>query len=200
MRPDPAHKQQPKNALELAIGLQVKHYRTQLGMTVIELAKLTGLSVGMLSKVENGQTSPSLSTLQSLASALDVPVASLFKKFEDSERSVVHVRSGEGLNIERQGTRAGHQYALLGHSVHDRINIEPYLITISKPTDVFPVFQHEGVEFLYMLEGEMTYRVGNNQYPLSAGDSLYFDSQAPHGPEDLLAVPIRFLSFIVGAD
>ena len=91
-----------------------------------------------------------------------------------------------------------HQYHLLGHSVGDRsMRVEPYLIVISEASDVFPLFQHEGVEFIYMLEGEMMYRHGSHVYTLNMGDSLYFDSDAPHGPEDLNRLPIRFLSFIV---
>ena len=63
--------------------------------------------------------------------------------------------------------------------------VEPYLITLSKDSDVFPIFQHEGVEFLYMLEGEVGYRHGDKTYLLQPGDSLYFDADVPHGPEEL---------------
>jgi len=72
-----------------------------------------------------------------------------------------------------------------------------YLIVISEPSDVFPLFQHDGVEFIYILEGEMVYRHGSHVYAMSPGDSLYFDADAPHGPEELKQLPIRFLSFIV---
>jgi len=74
------------------------------------------------------------------------------------------------------------------------------LIVISEPSDVFPLFQHEGVEFIYILEGVMVYRHGSRVYEMSRGDSLYFDADAPHGPEELNQLPIRFLSFIVEPD
>ncbi|MBT4357608.1 MAG: helix-turn-helix transcriptional regulator, partial [Proteobacteria bacterium] len=81
--------------LEDAIGRQVHVYRTQLGMTISNLAHQSGLSAGMLSKIENGQTSPSLNTLQLLAAALNVPVTALFRKFEQ-EREASFVRAGQG--------------------------------------------------------------------------------------------------------
>ncbi len=185
------------NRLEDAIGRQVRVYRTQLGMTIANLARQSELSPGMLSKIENGQTSPSLTTLQSLAGALNVPVTALFRKYEQ-DREASFVKAGKGLVIDRRGTRAGHQYHLLGHSVGDRaMLVEPYLIVISEASDVFPLFQHDGAEFIYILEGEMVYRHGSRVYAMSPGDSLYFDADAPHGPEELNKLPIRFLSFIV---
>jgi quercetin dioxygenase-like cupin family protein len=57
-------------------------------------------------------------------------------------------------------------------------------------------FQHEGVEFLYMLEGELSYRHGDKTYTLTPGDSLFFDADVPHGPDELRRMPIRFLSVI----
>ena len=189
----------PDNALELAIGRQVRAFRTRQGMTVADLARRADLSIGMLSKVENGHTSPSLATLNALAHALNVPVTSLFRMFEET-REAMNVKSGQGLTIERQGTRAGHQYQLLGHSSGQSPSVEPYLITLSEKSDVFPLFQHEGIEFIYVLEGEVLYRHANRTYHLYPGDSLYFDSDAPHGPEELLSLPIRLLTVIVGKE
>ncbi len=184
------------NRLEVAIGRQVRAFRTQLNMTVVEVAKQARLSPGMLSKIENGNTSPSLATLNALSRALNVPVTSLFRKYEE-ERDCTFVKAGEGLIIERRGTRAGHEYQLLGHTIGKRVSVEPYLITLSEQAEVFPLFQHDGVEFIYMLEGEVVYRHGDRTYRLHVGDSLFFDADAPHGPEDLVEIPIRFLSIIV---
>ena len=184
-----------ENHLEVAIGREVRAFRQQLDMTVLALAKAAGLSTGMLSKIENGGISPSLSTLQALSRALHVPVTAFFRRFEE-ERTATYVRAGEGLKIERRGTRAGHQYELLGHSIGQRIQVEPYLITLTAESDVFPLFQHAGVEFLYMLEGEVGYRHSDKTYVLQPGDSLYFDADAPHGPEELRKLPIRFISVI----
>ncbi len=80
---DPAHVGAPENALEKAIGRQVKRYRRQLGLTITDMRNRTGLSAGMMSKIENGNTSPSLATLRSLSTALNVPVTDLFREFEE---------------------------------------------------------------------------------------------------------------------
>ncbi len=182
--------------LEVSIGGEVREFRRKLDMTVVELAKASGLSAGMLSKIENGMTSPSLATLRALSRALHVPVTAFFRKFEE-ELDATYVRAGQGLSIERRGTRAGHQYQLLGHSVGKSVAVEPYLISLTQESDVFPLFQHAGQEFIYMLEGELNYRHGDKIYALLPGDSLFFDANAPHGPEELRELPTRFLSVIV---
>jgi transcriptional regulator with XRE-family HTH domain len=192
---DPHHVASRATRLESAIGREVRAFRHQLGMTVTQLAQSANMSAGMLSKIENGQTSPSLATLTELSRALQVPVTAFFRRFEE-ERSATYVKAGQGLPIERRGTRAGHQYQLLGHSFSRLLAVEPYLITLSKDSDVFPIFQHEGVEFLFMLEGEVGYRHGDKTYLLQPGDSLYFDADVPHGPEELRKLPARYLSVI----
>ncbi len=186
----------PGNKLELAIGREIRAFRKKMDLTIAELAKLADLSAGMLSKIENGNASPSLGTLQALSRALNIPFTAFFRKYEE-DRDASFVRAGQGLVIERRGTRAGHEYRLLGHSVGKSISVEPYLITLTEESEVFPLFQHPGTEFIYMLEGEMLYTHGDKSYRLSPGDSLFFDADAPHGPEDLFSLPIRFLSIIV---
>jgi len=186
-----------ENNLELAIGHEVRKLRKKLGLTVTDLSNATGISSGMLSKIENGNISPSLASLQALSRALGIPLTTLFRGFEE-RRSASFVKSGEGLNIERRGTRAGHQYSLLGH-IDDNssgVMVEPYLITLTAESDVFPTFQHEGLEFLYMISGEVVYRHANLLYRMRAGDCLLFDADAPHGPEQLVRLPARYLSII----
>ena len=183
--------------LEVAIGREVRDFRRQRSMTVADLALATGLSVGMLSKIENGVTSASLTTLQALSAALSVPVTAFFRRFEE-RREAVHVRAGDAVEIERAGTRAGHQYNLLGHlgANASGVVVEPYLITLTETSDVFETFQHEGIELLYMLEGEVGYRHGDRSFHLRPGDSLFFDADAPHGPDALISLPVRYLSVI----
>lgn len=186
-----------ENILEIAIGREVRAFRKKLGITVADLAAATKMSLGMLSKIENGNTSPSLTSLQSLSRALGVPVTAFFRRFEE-ERNAVFVKAGVGVDVERRGTRAGHQYTLLGHIGGNTsgVVVEPYLITLSGSSDIFPTFQHDGMEFLYMLEGEVVYRHGSDLYAMTPGDSLFFDADAPHGPEELRQLPIRYLSII----
>jgi len=186
-----------EKVLEIAIGRAIRGFRRQQGITVADLAERTGLSRGMLSKIENGNISPSLSTLQSLASALGVPLTSFLRGYEET-RYVSHTKAGESVEVSRAGTRAGHQYNLLGHlqSVASGVVVEPYMITLSEKSDTFPTFQHDGVEMIYMLEGVVEYRHGDSLFRLEAGDTLFFEADAPHGPEDLIELPAKYLSVI----
>ena len=181
--------------LAAAIGAQMREFRKQLDVTMAEVASLAGLSVGMLSKIERGVSSPSLSTLTAIAAALNVPVTAFFRKYEE-QRDCAYVRAGEGLVIERAGTRAGHEYRLLGHSIRSHLTVEPYLITLTDESEIFPLFQHAGVEFLYILAGEVLYRHARKTYHLKAGDSLFFDADAAHGPEELISLPVKIIAVL----
>jgi transcriptional regulator with XRE-family HTH domain len=195
---DPHRVSEPREKnLEVAIGRAVRAFRRQKAMTVADLSKETGLSIGMLSKIENGVTSPSLGTLQALAHALSVSITAFFRRYEE-RREVMHVKAGQHVEIERRGTRAGHQYNLLGHIGGNAsgVIVEPYMITLTETSDVFPTFQHDGIELLYMLEGEVEYRHGDQTFLMQPGDSLFFDADAPHGPEKLNKLPARYLSVI----
>jgi DNA-binding XRE family transcriptional regulator len=195
---DPHQVSEPREKnLEVAIGRAVRNFRRQKAMTVADLSKQTGLSIGMLSKIENGITSPSLSTLQSLAHALSVPITAFFRRYEE-KREVMHVKAGQAVEMERAGTRAGHQYSLLGHigANASGVIVEPYMITLTESSDIFPTFQHDGIELLYFLEGEVEYRHGDQTFLMQPGDSLFFDADAPHGPERHIKLPARFLSII----
>lgn len=193
---EPADSALGTKALAVAIGRQVRQFRTEMGLTVAELARLAGLSPGMLSKIENGNASPSLTTIHALAYALNVPVTSFFRKY-DEQREVTYVKAGEGMPVERRGTAAGHHYQLLGRAADNRVCVEPCLVTLTKKYDVVPVFHHSGVEFIYMLEGELSYRHGDKSYLLTAGNSLFFHADAPHGPQEILRLPVKFLSVII---
>lgn len=198
LRQDPhSTRDDREKVLEVAIGREVRAFRRQKGITVADLAELTGLSIGMLSKIENGNTSPSLTTLQALSHALSVPLTAFFRGFEE-HREAVHTPAGQGVETERAGTRAGHQYNLLGHigSNASGVMVEPYLITLTHESDIFPAFQHGGIETIYMLEGELQYRHHDTLYHLKPGDTLFFDADAPHGPEVLEKLPARYLSII----
>ena len=186
-----------EKVLEVAIGREIRAFRKNQSITVSELSEKTGLSIGMLSKIENGNTSPSLTTLQLLANALNVSLTAFFRQFEE-DRIAVHTKSGEGVELEREGTRSNHQYNLLGHigANSSGVIVEPYLITLSDESDVFPAFQHAGIETIHMLEGVVDYRHGREVYTLKPGDTLFFDADAPHGPEVLRELPARYLSII----
>jgi DNA-binding XRE family transcriptional regulator len=177
----------------------VRNRRQAIGLTVAQLADLTGISKGMLSKIENAQTSPSLATIERLASALDMPVTSLFRGLAE-ERDAVFVKAGSGPEIVRQGTRAGHTYELLGSMRGPYKRVEPLLVSLTDRNEVFPLFQHAGIEMLYMLTGVMEYSYGRQHYLMKRGDTLQFEGDIPHGPTQLIKLPIRFLSITMYGD
>jgi transcriptional regulator with XRE-family HTH domain len=181
--------------LAAKIGAEVRQQRKNQDMTTAMLADSAGLSQGMLSKIETGQTSPSLATLSSLAEALAVPLSSFFSASEKS-RDVSYVPAGEGIQIDRRGSRAHHIYQLLGHAVRGPLVMEPYLITLDSTSKTFDEFSHAGLEFIYMLQGRVDYRHAGSIFTLSPGDSLYFDALSPHGPAALLELPAVYLSII----
>ncbi|MDI3330274.1 MAG: XRE family transcriptional regulator [Micrococcus sp.] len=179
--------------LERSIGEQVRHFRAALGLTASDLAERTGLSKAMISKVESASTSCSLTTVERLADGLGVPVTALFRGLE-TDREASHTRAGEGAVVVRSGTRRGHEYKILGVLKHRADSLEPTLVTLTSASDVFPLFQHPGTEFIHMLEGHMVYSHGPHRYEMLPGDSLLFEGEAPHGPAELVELPIRFLA------
>lgn len=189
----------PKEAaptLEAEIGAEVRRLRKSFDLTVSELGIASGISTGMLSKIENGSISPSLSTLAALAKALNVPIGALFRETGE-QRDCSFVKAGTGVRIERRGTRAGHLYDLLGHSLGGDVTVEPYLITLKEDAEPYVDFRHAGVEFIYMLTGKVRYRHADRSYDLEPGDSLFFDAAGRHGPEELLKAPMTYLSIII---
>jgi transcriptional regulator with XRE-family HTH domain len=187
--------------LDRRLGLSIKRERTRQQLTIAVLAGLTGLSSGMISKIENGQASMSLDSLLRLARSLGVSAARLFADVEADEGAAQHIPAGMGMEVVRRGTRRGHTYHLLSYNRGPVRLFEPFLISMDDKAEEFPLFEHPGTEFIYMLQGKIEYRYGKRSYVLSPGDSLTFKGSVPHGPKKLIKLPIRFLStFIYGEE
>ena len=208
--------------LERAIAVQVRRHRRARGMTVGELAVRAGISKAMLSKIENSLTSSSLTTLARLAAALDVPVTALFRGADVDDREAVFTPADGGARIVARGSKVGHEYVLLGRGeeagalVLDRTippcypasslrklrgphkRMEAHLVTLTERSEVFPLFQHGGHELIFVLE--MVYGHGEATYTLRPGDALQLDGEGVHGPQELLTLPIRFLSVVAYGD
>jgi len=181
--------------LEASIGKQVRISRKSAGVTLQQLSKQSLLSASMLSKIENGQISASLKTIQLICHALNISITSLFKQ-HDKDVEPTFIKSGNGLTIERAGSDESRHYQLLGHNVSGSLKVEPCLITVTSRDYDFPDFQHKGVEFIYMLKGEMDYYYGTEIYHFQKGDSIYFDSDKPHGPKKIISDECQFLTVI----
>lgn len=179
------------------VGKAVRRLRTAHGLTLGEVAERAAISRAMLSRVETGDVMPSLETLAALTGALGVSLSQLLQGFAGEANPAQLVRRGEGLEVVRRGTRRGHTYHLLAADRGPRKTFEPFLVTLTDKSEVFPGFEHPGIEFIYVLEGSLTYRYGDESYPLRPGDALTFSGHVPHGPETLVRLPVRLLSVII---
>jgi transcriptional regulator with XRE-family HTH domain len=182
-----------EEALGAVIAERVREFRLQLGLTVGHLAEVTGLSKGMLSKIENAQASPSLATLARLSEALKVPVTAFFRGLNE-EQDVLVVKAGRGLDIEHKNSGPGHRYQLLGSMRAPHNTLETLLVTLTERAETFPLYQHPGTELIYMISGRLEYMCGNSRYLLEPGDAMQFVGEVPHGPNSLIELPIQFLS------
>ncbi|MCP4226490.1 MAG: helix-turn-helix domain-containing protein [Actinomycetia bacterium] len=178
------------------IAQRVRELRLGLGLSMERFAEQAGMSLGMLSKIENAHTSPSLSTLTNLANAAGVPFTAFFRGL-DEEHDAVIVPAGQGLDIVHEGSNDGRRYQDLGSLRGPLREIEPVLVTITEPNEVFPLFQHGGVELIYIVRGAVEYGYGSNRYVLRTGDTMHIRGEVAHGPTALIELPLQFLSLKV---
>ncbi|MGX5805193.1 helix-turn-helix domain-containing protein [Bradyrhizobium sp. Arg314] len=179
--------------LEAGIGAEVRRLRKLRDLTVTELSAAAGVSIGTLSKIENGTMGASVTTLYALAQALNVPISQLFVETEE-RRDCSFVKAGTGVEIVRGGTKAGHLYQLLGCALVGAVGVDPYLVTLSNDAVPYSGFRYAGIRFVYMLSGKVVYRHADRTYVLEPNDAMVFDAGARHGPEQLLQTPIQYLS------
>jgi transcriptional regulator with XRE-family HTH domain len=180
-----------------SIGRVARRIRDELGLTLANVAHQARISPGMLSRLETGRVSPSLETIVALAEVLGIRPALLLQDVGSPESIAQHTPAGQGLEVVRRGTRRGHTYQLLAAPRGPRKEFEPFFVTLTDKSEVFPGFQHPGTEFIYILSGELRYRHGKESYVLKEGDSLTFRGDIAHGPERLIKMPIRMLSIII---
>src|SRR5580693_3989337 len=134
-----------EEALGAVIAERVREFRHRLGWTVSRLAMESGLSKGMLSKIENMQASPSLATLARLSESLSVPVTAFFRGLNE-EQDVMFVKAGRGLNIEHRWSGSGRRYQSLGIMRAPNNTLEPVLVTLTERSETFLLYQHAGTE------------------------------------------------------
>src|SRR5579864_4477940 len=139
--------------LERYLGSTIRELRRKHGLTIAVISERTGISRGMLSRIETGQTATSLETLSRLAQGLGVSLSALFRNYDVADGGVQLVKKGKGMEVPRRGTRSGHTYQLLAYDQGPTRLFEPFYITIERASETFPIFEHAGVEFIYMLEG-----------------------------------------------
>jgi transcriptional regulator with XRE-family HTH domain len=173
--------------IKSTVGQRLRTFRERQGWSLRALAERCGLSINAISRIERGENSPTVSSLQRLANALAVPITDFF--MERTRKNAVYVKSGLGEMIQNDGFSAEHLgVGLMGQQM------EPFLITIlpshiSSPTPV----NHPGEEFIYCLWGELEYCISDNVYQLEAGDSLLFEAMQPHYWRNSSSLPASVL-------
>ncbi len=185
---------------DLGIGKKIKKLRQEKGLTLQELSEKTGLSKGLISQIENEQVSPPISTLMKIANGLNVEISYFFEQDEPTEKITV-VRKNERISSGRRGIKGniniGYSYELLAHKRPHK-HMEPFLVTFEpKERDDVIMFNHEGEEFHFVLEGKLE-MIAEDHEPiiLEEGDSLYFDSSIPHGFRGLEGKPAKTLTIV----
>ena len=167
---------------EVRVGERIKELRERKGLSLKEVADLTGFSTALLSQMENHLVSPSLGTIVKLARALSVKVGDFLGETEGEPFTIV--RKDERKMVSRfaskEGVKYGYSYEALGFDKKDR-HMEPFIVTLEPATvKAAKTSVHEGEEFIFVLEGEMEVILGNHTDILYPGDSIYYDSTIPH--------------------
>lgn len=163
---------------ENEIGKRIRQFRKKKGMTLQELAEKSGFTKSYISKIENSEKAPPVSTLILLAKTLQVRLSELIGEVENSAPICV-VKKNERYTIVRDGTVFGYAYHALAHKFLNK-HMEPYILVLPKEVKENVLFQHKGEEMLFVLEGTMKFFYGNDYYILEEGDCVYFDSSIPH--------------------
>ena len=156
---------------------RIKEFRTKRGMVLEELAKKTGLSKGYLSKVENSEKSPPVSTLTKIAKALGVSMSALFGEEETVLPYHITKKDNRPL-IARKGSGYGYSYESLAAGYSNR-KMDPYFVEIPPNTEQ-PFYEHRGEEIFFVLEGKIRVVHGDIEFILEEGDCCYFDASVPH--------------------
>ncbi len=169
---------------EKSISSNIKKIRLQKKMTLQELAERTGLTKGYLSKVERSAKAPPYSTLNRIAGALGVEVTTILKKDVAPlhDTSFFMGRKRDERLIRETSDFAGYDYIVLGAGKPGK-NMEPFIIYA--PFEIARMYQHEGEEFFYVMDGRLEFIYGDKTYTLETGDHVYFDSRTPHSGRSL---------------
>lgn len=182
------------NDIDGAIGAALKDFRNRNGFSARHLAELSGVSGAMISRIESGQVSPSISTLSALAAALKIPLVSLFRETTSDHTDYTFVESGAGLKSTRIVDEHVHEFENLAVHLRRDLQFGARIVTLKRQEAVPPVYVGSGVVFVHALEGEATYGYGKQEFDLRAGDSICVDAEMRHGILSVKTPEFRFLT------
>jgi transcriptional regulator with XRE-family HTH domain len=180
---------------EVNVGKNLRQVREQRHFSVRALAEKSGLAVNTLSLIENGKSSPSVSTLQQLAAALDIPIAAFFET-EDRKSNVTIIKAN---HRRRAAFENGILEDLGAGSVIQAV--EPFCVTLLPQAGSGEhEIVHTGYEFFYCLEGLVQYTIDIRSFLLEPGDSLLFEAHLPHCWNNPGPVEARFILIMIPSD
>jgi transcriptional regulator with XRE-family HTH domain len=156
------------------IGERIKTLRTGQGMTLAELGEKANLSTSYLSQIERDKTSPSLTTLETIAKSLNIGLRTLFET-DDETAFVLRARKETNTPIHRDPVVRQPLMPQIGNP-----EIEVYRITFHPHSAAGQIDQFAGEEIIYVLNGELTISIGDEQFVLTAGDSIHYDALLIH--------------------
>lgn len=183
-----------REELSVRIGSALKSLRGEMGWTIKQLAAEAGLSSPFVSRLERGQTMPSIPSLQALANALKVDIESFFAKDEERRYAISRKNSRRRAYSMRGPERKTiYEMELLADKVDNPL-MEPALVTIISQTRDLEVTTHGGQEFMYVVEGKIKMALGSRSFELAEGDAAYWDGGLPHGAVNLGPGPARTLN------
>lgn len=183
--------------LEKRIGSVIKRLRLSARLTLADVSAGANMSSAMLSRVENGMATASLDTLERLCKALGIGLAELFKETDRKEGTAQLIKRNEQMEVVRVGTKYGYTYKLLSYDKGPRKLFDSFFVEMDRKSQSYPRFSHPGTEFIYMLQGRVEYRFGDNVYLLEPGDAFTFSGEVVHGPERILDDRAKFLTVIM---
>ncbi|WP_430885956.1 helix-turn-helix domain-containing protein [Fusibacter sp. JL216-2] len=176
--------------MQQGIGENIKALRLGSKMTLKDLSEATGLSIGFLSQVERGLTALAITSLEKIAKALEVDLSYFFPIKSKNNSEILKSYEREVFQVENNQLIHYHLSNQLS-----KMNIIPKLVEIlpmSEDEDV-PVNQHDGEEFVYVLEGVFTLILNNERHDLYPGDSAHFDSNQVHNWANFTSKTVKIL-------
>jgi transcriptional regulator with XRE-family HTH domain len=160
--------------VEREVGRRIREIREARGLSLKALAERCGLSLNAISRIERGESSPTVASLHRLAAALDVPVTDFFASA--GGQSIVLVRRNQRLRTRGEGV----MLESLGSGLPGQ-RLEPFLMTLSPgAASSQQEIVHGGEELAYCVAGEVEYQVGAERHRLEVGDSILFRAEHPH--------------------
>ncbi|NMH27958.1 helix-turn-helix domain-containing protein [Flavobacterium silvaticum] len=161
----------------LEVGDRIRMLRIKQNRTLQEVADSCGLSKSMISKIENDKAIPSVATLVKIAQVLGTTISGLLEK-EGWDKPIMTPQSEAISKLVK--TEKGYMIFPFASEFHQK-KMQPFLFTAKKDEVVPHLLTHEGEEFVYVIDGSMKMQVGDTEYMLKAGDSLYFNALQKHG-------------------